>query len=139
MLRASRNDVADGITVQYNGDTNANYSTHFLRGEGVSAGAGGGGNTTRMDIQDVMVGQTGGANLFGSVIIDVLDYANTNKYKTQRSIGGNDRNGAGYIDFSSGSWRNANAAITSITINPLYGTGFAQYTSVALYGIKAAS
>jgi hypothetical protein len=75
--------------------------------------------------------------LFGTVIIDILDYANTNKYKTQRSLGGNDRNGAGYIDFSSGNWRNTNA-ITSIDIKALYGTGFAQYSHFALYGIASA-
>lgn len=137
ILRASRNDAADGIIIQYNGDTASNYSSHFLRGEGASAGAEGVANQSSMRIQDTMAGQTSAANLFGTVIIDILDYSNTNKNKTQRSLGGNDRNGAGYIDFSSGNWRNTNA-ITSISINALYGTGFAQYTSVALYGIKVA-
>jgi hypothetical protein len=136
ILRASRNDAADGIIIQYNGDTASNYSSHFVRGEGASAGAGSGVNQSSMSIQDTMPGQTSAANLFGTVIIDILDYANTNKYKTQRSLGGNDRNGAGYIDFSSGNWRNTNA-ITSIDIKALYGTGFAQYSHFALYGIKA--
>lgn len=135
ILRASRNDTADGISILYNGDIASNYSSHYLRGEGASAGAGGGGSLSKMDIQDTMVGQTGGSNIFGAVIIDILDYANTNKYKTQRSLGGNDRNGAGYIDFSSGNWRNTDP-ITSIKIIPLYGTGFAQYSRLSLYGIK---
>lgn len=137
ILRASRNDAADGIKVQYNSDTASNYSYHFLRGEGSSIASSGGANLSSMDIQDSMVGQTGGANMFGAVIIDILDYANTNKYKTERSIGGHDRNGAGYIDFGSGNWRNTNA-ITSIQIKPLYGSGFAQYSDIALYGIKGA-
>jgi hypothetical protein len=137
ILRASRNDTADGIIVQYNGDTASNYSSHFLRGEGASAGAGGGGSLTSMQIQDTMVGQTSTTGMVGVVIIDILDYANTNKFKTQRSLGGNDRNGAGYIDFSSGSWRNTNA-VTSIDIKALYGTGFAQTSHIALYGIRSA-
>jgi hypothetical protein len=137
ILRASRNDAADGIIVQYNGDTASNYSSHFVRGQGSSVGAEGVANQSSMRIQDTMPGQTSAANLFGTVIIDILDYANTNKYKTQRSLGGNDRNGAGYIDFSSGNWRNTNA-ITSIDIKPLYGTGFAQYSSFALYAVKGA-
>jgi hypothetical protein len=137
ILRASRNDAADGIIIQYNGDTASNYSSHFVRGEGSSVGAEGLANQSSMRIQDTMPGQTSAANLFGTVIIDILDYANTNKYKTQRSLGGNDRNGAGYIDFSSGNWRNTNA-ITSIDIKALYGTGFAQYSHFALYGIASA-
>ena len=136
LLRASRNDTADGVILQYNGDTGSNYSWHYVRGDGASAGAGAATTQTYMAIQDSMVGQTGGTSLFGSLVIDILDYANANRYKTQKSIGGNDRNGAGYADFSSGYWR-SNSAITSIDIKPLYGSGFAQYSQVGLYGVKA--
>jgi hypothetical protein len=37
------------------------------------------------------------ANAFGVGIIDILDYANTNKYKTIKSLDGCDLNGAGVI------------------------------------------
>jgi hypothetical protein len=135
IARGSRSDQADGIIAQYNSDTGANYSWHELQGSGSSVTAVGVPNVAYIGMQDSMAAQTGGASIFGVLVIDILDYANTNKYKTQRSLTGNDRNGAGYVNFSSGSWRNTNA-ITSIDLKALYGTGFAQYTTFALYGIK---
>lgn len=137
IARGSRSDQADGIVAQYNSDTGANYSWHEIQGSGSSAGAVASANASHMGMQDSMAAQTGGASIFGALVIDILDYANTNKYKTQKSLTGNDRNGAGYVNFSSGSWRNTNA-ITSIDLKALYGSGFAEYTQFALYGIKGA-
>jgi hypothetical protein len=72
---------------------------------------------------------------FGAVVIDILDYANTNKYKTIRSLSGtsyNNNNGA--VGLFSGSWRNTNA-ITAITLQAS-AANLAQYSQFALYGIK---
>ena len=74
------------------------------------------------------------ASTFTAGVIDILDYANTNKYKTLRTLNGGDANGSGNIQIESGSWRNT-AAITSITLTH-NGSGFTQYSSFALYGIK---
>jgi hypothetical protein len=132
-----RNSVAnadDNITIQFNGDTAANYSLHYLTGNGASASSGE--NTS----QSLMIGwrvpgSTSAANIFGSGVIDILDYANTNKYKTIRSITGHDQNGSGSAWLFSGNWRST-AAITSIKI--FYaGNTLAQYSSFALYGVKA--
>ena len=77
------------------------------------------------------------ASIFGAIITDVLDYKSTNKAKTVRALGGQDRNGAGEVFFSSALWNPSTpAAITSITLAPLNGTNFVQYSSFALYGIK---
>ena len=68
-------------------------------------------------------------------IIDILDYANSNKNKTWRSLSGNDTNGGGAVQLSSGFW-DSTTAITSLTLN-FNSTGtFSQYSSFALYGIK---
>jgi hypothetical protein len=82
---------------------------------------------------------TGGS--FGVSIVDILDYANTNKYKTVRVLSGVDFNGTlagygGYVGPLSGNWRNT-SAITSIKINAQTGN-FTQYSQFALYGIKGA-
>jgi hypothetical protein len=74
------------------------------------------------------------SSVFAANVIDILDYANTNKYKTTRSFSGADNNGSGFVQFMSGLWMNT-AAITSITILP-NSDNFAQYSSFALYGIK---
>ena len=51
--------------------------------------------------------------------MDLLDYQNTNKFKTIRSIGGYDTNNAASINpfatFASGVWMNT-AAVTSISL-----------------------
>ena len=126
LMSASDNDYR----LQLNGDTATNYSRHFLLGDGATASAGAAASTSV-----ILVGYNAATytNSTGA-IIDILDYADTNKYKTVRSLGGVDKNGGGYAFLFSGNWRNT-AAVTSITLAPATGT-FNQYSSFALYGIK---
>lgn len=113
--------------IEFNGDTTVtNYYNHVLYGSGSTAAAASANNTSfGFQLDSAAVG--GG-------VLDILDYANTNKYKTARNLSGNDTNGGGYITFRSGLWKNTNA-ITDITIRPASGN-FAQYSQFALYGIK---
>jgi hypothetical protein len=74
------------------------------------------------------------ASAFGAAVIDVLDYQNTNKYKTTRTLCGFDANGSGFAWFQSNLW-SSTAAITSITLKPFSGD-FITYSSFALYGVK---
>jgi len=69
-------------------------------------------------------------------IIDILDYANTNKNTVTRTIGGYDANGSGVIALTSGLWNNTEA-VNSIKIKPSTGN-FSQYSQFALYGIRGA-
>jgi hypothetical protein len=128
----------DDIKVTFNSDTGANYSQHNLRGNGSTATAGSGVSQSYI-YYDVSAG-TSVSNFFGVAITDILDYANTNKYKTTRALTGTDTNGAvageyGRVALQSGGWRST-SAINSITIVPFTGTQFNQYSSFALYGIK---
>jgi hypothetical protein len=66
--------------------------------------------------------------------MDILDYANTNKFKTTRTLEGYDANGSGNVSLTSGLWQST-SAINSITITAV-GT-FNQYSQFALYGVKA--
>jgi len=122
----SKNSTDNGtISMRYNGDSASNYSLHDLYGNGATASSLGAANQTY-----TFASLTGSTQAAVS-IIDILDYADTNKYKTNRSLIGVDYNGNGYLWFSSGNWRNT-AAITSIVL----AATFTQYTSAALYGIK---
>jgi len=125
------------IYYQLNNDTtSSNYRTHLLFGTGSS-------------FHSVMVSNaayagdlapsTASSGVFGGAVLDFLDYANTNKYKTSRSLSGIDSNNAitGYIILFSSLWQNTNA-ITSIKIFPATGS-WAQYSHFALYGIKGAA
>jgi len=130
----SGNAVSYAMTL--NGDSGANYSYHELYGSGSAAASAGSANTSYM-YAGLILGSTT-ATTFGANVIDLLDYANTNKYKTSRVLAGADINGTGgYIELMSSSWRNT-AAVTSITLSLIsgYGTLFNQYSSFALYGVK---
>ena len=125
----------ENIYYSFNSDTGSNYTQHGLYGDGTSAASYGTANLPG-DGSIIAFTANNDANIFGAQIIDILDYANTNKYKTVRSLSGFDINGGGYVLFSSTLWRNTNA-ITSIK---LIGTGtpWQQYSKFALYGIKGA-
>jgi hypothetical protein len=131
-------NFAQSSTAQYfrlNGDTGSNYARHLLVGSGSSAAAYAGASQTELwPISGI------NTSSFPAVgIIDILDYKNTSKYKTTRTLGGIDNNGGATnneVAISSGVWMNTNA-ITSITFFPLSGN-FTQYSSFALYGIKGA-
>jgi hypothetical protein len=127
------------ITVKVNSDTGTNYANHALGGDGSSAFAtqatsqGVGANNYMAGISAI-VGSTGLANSFGVSIVDILDYANTNKYKTLRSLAGQDQNGtSGRVSFVSGLWQST-SAITTLDLNLESGL-WGQYSSIALYGI----
>jgi hypothetical protein len=129
------NTAGGSMRLQFNSDTGSNYSYHYLSGDGASASAGAGTSGTFIapSIGQQDTGQ------FTASVIDILDYSNTNKYKTSRILSGLDKNGSGSMQLSSGLWMST-SAITSITLTPQSNTTptnqFEQYSSFALYGIK---
>jgi hypothetical protein len=118
--------------MRFNSDTTASYSNHYLDGDGASVTAGAGANAVQSYFGYTTANSN--TNMFGIVIADILDYANTNKNKTNRILTGKDMNGSGVIELASSAWYKTNA-ITQIDIYPS-GTNFAQYSSFALYGVK---
>ena len=130
---------ANPCEMSFNGDTTfTNYRQHYLGGDGASSYAG----TVQASGRYAAFGQSAGAsnsaNIFAVNIVDILDYTNTNKYKTVRLLDGLDVNGTGgQVDLQSSLWLST-SAITQIDITPRSSTGFAQYSSFALYGIKRA-
>jgi hypothetical protein len=135
ILRTDRNDdPGDYIEVQVNGVTSSSYAYHGLYGNGSSTGVEAGSSQTSMNFQRVAAGSSS-TNVFGVSIIDVLDYANTNKNTTLRHLGGFDNNGSGWATLYSGLY-SATTAITSVKIMPGIGSNFVQNTHAALYGIR---
>lgn len=122
------------MNVQFNSDTGANYAFHLLQGNGASVVAYGAASSNN----GRYFGYAGGIrDTYATTgVVDILDYANTNKYKTMRGLCGNDFNGSGEIQLSSSLWMNTNA-ITSIRIWNS-SMNLAQYSHFALYGIKGA-
>jgi hypothetical protein len=129
----------DGFYLNFNSDGAANYSEHGLIADGSTVGAFGNINQSEIVTPEVTT-STAGASIFGGFITDVLDYANTSKFKTVRMLGGGDHNGTvaglgAQVSLQSGSWRST-SAITSMTLIPVVGTSINRYSSFALYGIK---
>lgn len=120
------------MDIQFNSDTGSNYSYHLVQGNGSATYAEAG--ATQTSIKVWPNGNTTSTSNPNVLVMDLLDYANTNIYKTARILNGFDENGSGIISLNSGNWRNTNA-ITSIKLAPNTGN-FAQYSSFALYGIK---
>jgi hypothetical protein len=130
----NRNTTADNtFRLRFNSDTGSNYSRHFLYGNGASALAAAGASQTSTGV-GIIATSSNSASIFSAFVIDILDYKNTSKYKTMRSLGGYDANGSGNVGLFSGVWMNT-AAITSISLLSDSGNQ-EQYSQFALYGIK---
>jgi hypothetical protein len=124
----------DSTRLNFNSDTGANYKpTHYIIADGSTVSAGTS-SSNAFALAFYTTGSDATSGIFGAHVIDVLDYANTNKYKTGRILSGVDLNGSGNMVFSSFLWMSTNA-ITNIVLTPNSGN-FAQYSSFALYGIK---
>ena len=121
------------IYIRYNSDSGSNYTYHFLEGNGSSAVASAGANQAE---NWLFINGFIAANNPAPFVIDILDYKDTNKFKTMRALHGNDNNSAGYISLASGLWRST-SAISSIELRTNTST-FSQYSTFALYGIKGA-
>ena len=130
--------VNSNLIIRFNGDSAANYSWHNLQGNGGSAAGRAGSNDTSIR-SNVLAAAGAPTGAFSGYVTDILDYADTNKFKTLRSLGGVDSNGAvlgegGFIELLSGNWRST-SAITSISL-AADTPNLLQYTTFALYGIK---
>jgi hypothetical protein len=134
IARTDRAGTGDAVKMTVNSDTGSNYSAHQLFGIGSTTGAGAQTNAALIFIERFS-GATATSGIFGAVVIDILDYKNTDKFTTVRAFGGVDLNGDGQIHLNTGLYRNTNA-ITSISFTPNVGTNFVQHSSFALYGIK---
>ena len=120
---------ATNPTWQVNGDTTgANYRGHHLWGTGSVAAANDQSGTVYFNYNP-------SSSYPSAFVMDWLDYANTSKNKTMRTLAGSDTNG-GTVEVAlwSGLWMST-AAINEIK---LLGSGadFRDGTHIALYGIK---
>ena len=115
-----------GGNIRFNGDTtSSNYRYHSVYGTGSAAAA-----TTAAN-NAYSPADASGSTGWTAEIVDILDYANTSKNKTTRSLGGWDNNGSGTV------WLSSNLWMSTAAINQIVFTGrFPQYSSFALYGIK---
>jgi hypothetical protein len=129
----AKSSINSAVDLTFNSDTANNYTYHALGGTGTSAYSEASAN--RANIAAVF-GSPSNAETVGYSCgyVDILDFKDTNKFKTVRCLGSFDGNGAGGATLISGAWRST-SAVTSLRLTNRSGN-FIQYTSFALYGIK---
>ena len=125
--------------ISFNADaTSANYRSHAMSGDGSAASSFPvSGSVLGIRILD-FVNSTVTSNA-QPVIIDIYDYANTNKNKSIKLISGYSTNNAAVtypqtLFLAGGIWE-SNSAITSLTITTS-GSNFSIGTVASLYGVK---
>ena len=135
IARSTRTEVNSGINITMNSDTGSNYSYHAVYGSGSSAGSYGSASQTAMYSGGILAASST-ASSFSPIVIDILDYNNTNKFKTIRILSGADQNSASFseVGLVSGNYRST-TAVSSLTLTAAV-NNLAQYSSFALYGIK---
>lgn len=123
-------DDKDSANIRFNGDSGTNYSQKVLSSNGASVSAANTSGGTSISTIATASATGASANVFGYSVIDIFDYANTNKNKTVFSL-----TGTLLAQLSIGSWQNT-SAVTSITILPNVGSNFVANSRFALYGIE---
>jgi hypothetical protein len=120
--------------VYFNSDSGANYSNHFLAGDGASVSNGSQVSATSIQLAQASAA-TATANYFGAGVMSVQDYSSTSKFKTTSCYGGVDLNGSGSVRILSGSWRSL-SAITTFQASTANGSiFFVPGSSFYLYGV----
>jgi hypothetical protein len=127
--------VDSGITdinLTFNGDGGSNYSKSWIFSFD-GAGPYESGSDSGLSL-GYMAG-TPDSGVFGAGIIDIPDYASTNKNKTCTYLTGNERSSSNTttLIIGAGQWRST-AAISSLTLS--CGPGFASGSTFEIYGIK---
>jgi hypothetical protein len=135
ITRFAGNDSGFGMWLN-NDTTSSNYYSHNL-------GTSGSGTPYAQALQESFItwsmpNNSTTANVFLGMVVDLLDYSSTSKFKTVRNLHGFDANGSGRMMFSSELWRNTNA-VNQITFDSrIQGStsDFAQFSQFSVYGVK---
>jgi hypothetical protein len=134
---SNTSSTADNLSVSVNSDTTfTNYYSHWLSGDGSTPGFGSfQGSGYNAYVGDLRNSSSSNTQIYSVIVLDILDYADSNKFKTFRLLNGRDQNGAGQVWLGSSLWKST-SAITSLSFSIIGSFNFAEYSSFALYGIK---
>lgn len=131
------NDFGGGsirdLSLRFNGVSSNSYVYHELQGSGSSVYSAYASAWNTMPIRRCTIDDTATSGVFGSGVIDILDYASTSKNKTVRALAGISASTGTSIALESGLFLDT-SAISSITFYPA--VGFKAASRFSLYGIK---
>jgi hypothetical protein len=128
----------DGLLIRVgNGsdDTGSNYTNHqMFANDNSTVVAGATFPAIPATYSDIIYTTGGNATSYGPFVMDILDYSNTNKFKTMKALSGAAIGAGGFAIFRTTGWMST-SAINIITIS-VNGFNLASGTEVGLYGIK---
>jgi hypothetical protein len=127
VIAAGNASGVSAVGVRYNSDSGSNYSWTRLYGDGSTA------TSNRNSDTGAYFGIIG-TSIAEVFTIDLMNYCNTNIYKTAIS---RTNDAANYVGAYVNLWRNT-AAITSLTFLNSNGGNFLTDSTFTLYGIAAA-
>jgi hypothetical protein len=141
LVKGGRTIGNDGWTMRFNSDaTSGNYWYYYFRTITPITRNSGGGSSNAIELGEIIGNYANADGKFTICVADIIDYANTTKFKTVRSIGGYDQDGttAGNADTDMIQWYGATWKSTDAVnaIKLLCSNGLRQYSIVSLYGIK---
>ena len=137
-LRSNASSTTDQAAFWF-GNYGANiYGETYLLGDGSSASSSRGSTQAVFTNSAIIPAATSTSGVYGSVTIDILNYANTSTYKTVITRTAADTNGSGSTRLAVGSYQSTSAISSKITIvaNTATSQFFASGSSVAIYGIR---
>jgi len=137
IVRKAFSTGTTAFKANFNSDTGMNYTNHQLYGNGSSAGADGNATGTYSNMPYFAIATQQSDTAYGAFVVDILDYRNTNKYKTIRSLAGYETNSVGFINLASSLWLST-SAINSMTLATYASGNIDQYSKFALYGLRSA-
>ena len=133
--RSDDSQPGSSLWVVPNGSYVGTKSFHRLTGSGSSVSSSfGSGTYIQLGDNKAIPAATSTANVFGAMVIDLLDFASTTKNKTFRSLGGFAGGSDNQIDLASGAFLTTDS-LTSLLIRAGAGN-FVAGSRFSLYGVK---
>ena len=132
---AKNTSALANMNITFNNVTSSNYARHHMVGTSTAMSSGATTSAANISLSDAITASTT-ANSATSGVIEILDYANTNKNKTLRAFYGVAETAAAtsFIYLASG-FLNSTSAIDRITLTAS-ANNFAALSRFSLYGIK---
>lgn len=142
VLQSNGTVVYDGLAMQFNGDTGANYDYGAVRTATASGSRqlGAGRNQSEMLFARMLGTNTGGTLLMGIQSILINNYADSSRHRIARCFGANFEDNSADDDTAVieavGKWNNVAEGIDTIKLMPQSGTVFKGGSRLSLYGLN---
>ena len=131
----------DQLGLRFNGDTGTNYSWTVMNAGTSTPSSSRGSSDTSIEYLYGATGTSALADTFGTMTMWIPNYANTANFKQTASQWAQENNSATdwqwFLGVHAGLWAST-AAVNQITLTPLDGDNFVQYSTFTLYGVTGA-